>query len=209
MKTRYLGYILAATFLVTGCRTFEGQMKTKEQLVFNESKNNIVDVGQADAKLKIDSKTKVILEVSKKGNNNNPKITFKIPKQDGLPSDNGEFSLTAEQVEQPYDVKGDIRTQVTRSREQRGVERCTYQERVRYCERMPDGRTRCRDEVVSRNGERCIRYYDEHTLQELVFDLYLPNSSTNVSQFDGTYEQTDRVVTWSDYRCERYARYCY
>ena len=209
MKTRYLGYVLAATFLVTGCRTFEGRMNTKEQLVFNERKNNVVDVGQADAKLKIDSETKVILEVSKEGRNNNPKITFKIPKHERLPSYDGEFSLTSEQVGQPYDVKGDLRTQVTRGREQRGVERCTYQERYRRCERLPDGRQRCRDEVVTRNGERCIRYYDEHTIQDLVFDLYHPNSSVNVSQFDGRYEQTDRVVTWRDYRCEDYARFCY
>jgi hypothetical protein len=204
----YFALILAAAFLVTGCRTFEGRMDTKEKLTFNERKNNVVEVGQADAKLKIDSKEKVILEVSKAGRNNNPKITFKIPKHEELPTYDGAFELTAAQTGQPYDVKGDVRTSVSRGPERGGTESCRYYDRVERCVRDEQGRERCRWEQVERTGERCIRYYDEQTIQDLVFDLYKPNTQDNVSQFDGQYSESRRVVTWTDYRCEEYARFC-
>lgn len=208
ISKKHIGLGILAIIALSGCRTFEGQMHTKEKLTFNERKNNVVEPGVADAKLKVESKDKVILEVSKAGRNNNPKITFRIPKHEPLPSYDGAFELTSQQVGQPYDVKGDLRSKITRGPQRRKTESCTYYDRVERCQQV-NGREYCEWERVERTGERCVEYYEETTIQDLVFDLYKPGTSENVSQFDGQYRSTQDIITWRDHRCDDWARGCW
>ena len=71
VSKRYLKLTTTAAIMLAlvGCKTFEGQITVKEQLKFNEKKNNIVDIGTHDAKLKVESEKSVTLEVSKAGKN--------------------------------------------------------------------------------------------------------------------------------------------
>lgn len=209
MKSSSLKFVLAISglLILNACKTYDGQLEVRQTLEFNEKKNNFIEPGLYDAKLKIDSETSTTLTVAVGSSSKNPKIKFKIPKQEKLPEDNGPFELSAAQTGQPYDIRGDLKTTVTQSDEKMGYESCQYHDYVYDCY-YQGGKKHCGYFYKEMRGERCIRYYNRYRDQVIAFDLLISNSKTSLGKFEGSHRSTERIILWKDYRCDRYA-HCY
>jgi hypothetical protein len=93
MKTTQSLFLIALALVLSGCKTYNGQIKVHDELVFNESKNNKVVAGTYDASIKFENEKQVTLEISLSGRNNNPKVKFKLPKTERRPSYDGDFEI--------------------------------------------------------------------------------------------------------------------
>ena len=185
--------VLAAmsVLLLTGCdKTFEGTFEVFFDFDAGEKFRFVP--GNYTADLNIKSKTKMELEVKNVDNGDDVVIKFKIPKDEELPRENGHFSLTAEQVGQPFEIEGDIATQERDSQTRRDRERCTY--RTRHCWRDGQGRRHCREETHW--GWEEVEYYIHYTDQQLSVDLQSENTRDRAAHFAGEYHASRKIYTY-------------
>ena len=220
--------ILVLSFLSVSCMEVDGTLDVRQDMTFknvkiesNSRKQNMtVPAGRYQAQLEFDSKDKVTLEIKDfYKNRTDIDIEFEIPKGSGIPQDNGTFFLTAAEVDQPYDVSGEVDTDITRSTQRRDQEQCTYTDYERRCQRVcqnicrtrPDGRrvcrqrceNRCRNVRVTRWGWRDIDYHVRTENKDYEVEILQPGTNTTAALFVGNYRKSQTIV---DYRgmCRRY-----
>ena len=116
--------------LTLGCRktSFKGQLEVSQQLVFQQQK---VKPGQYQAKLTIVNRKRVKLSLIQDKKKKN--ITLHIPKHLDL-QDEGDFFITAQEAEQPYDIQGSSTKELSYSDVINRTERCNYQQSYYYCD---------------------------------------------------------------------------
>lgn len=201
---------IAATLLATSCMEINGNLKVNSQLNFN---NDRVPAGNYVSQLVIDSKEKVTLEIE--GVYRSKSVTdvvFRIPKDSSIPQDNGNFFFRADEVDQPYDLAGEVQTDITRSPRRLDRERCTYdayetrcrRECRNICRTRPDGRRvcrqrcqdRCRRVRVTRWGWRDIEYYLRTENKDYLVELLVPNSSLQAAEFRGNYRRSQKIIQY-------------
>jgi hypothetical protein len=83
-------------------------------------------------------------------------------------------------------VRGNLKTEITYSREYTENERCEYYRDVERCYQDNNGRRYCRYERERFYGYRWVRYFYEIETQYLIFDLFQDNKL--VSNYDGKYK---------------------
>jgi hypothetical protein len=211
MRSLLLGVV--ALFLTTSCMEIDGKLEVIEDLQFN---NATVEAGNYRSTLQIDSRDKVTLEI-KNGNKRDTEVEFRIPKDSGIPQDNGTFFYRANEVDQPYDLSGEVKTNITRSPRRYDRERCSYQDYETRCRRVcrrvcrdrPDGRRVCRDRCqrqcrrvrVTKWGWRDIEYHNRTEDKDYTVEFLQPNSNMQAAMFDGNYTRTTRIINYRG-RCD-------
>lgn len=208
MRNLLLGVV--ALFLTTSCMEIHGDLKVSQDLNFN---NTTVLAGDYKSTLNIDSRSKVTLEVqSNRSNKNIAEVVFKIPRDSGIPQDNGTFFFRSDEVDQPYDLSGEVNTQVTRSPRRFDRERCSYDDYETRCRRVcrnicrtrPDGRRVCRDRCqnecrrvrVTRWGWRDIEYHNRTENKDYFVEFLQPGTNTQTADFNGNYRRTQRIIEY-------------
>lgn len=173
-------------------------------------KNKRFTPRQESAELEFESKEKLVLnfEIKKK----EYKVKFKIPDGMSIPKHHGTFSLTAQQIGQPYGLEGVVDTEYSRSAGYSEYERCEIRRERRICEprrRPPRDRDRdrgergrhdrlatntpqdCRWEIIIIPGRQYVEYHYEYETRNVYFDLVDGDSS--VANFSGSSTSSDKV----------------
>lgn len=124
-----LAGIAAVAAVLVGCNeiNFSGLLNITEPVVFSQSGKAVVTVnpGQFQTKASIGqsgSKKQIKLEI--KNADNPTKVTISFDKNINVGE---QFTLTAAQIGQNFDLTGTMATNVQNSPEQSGYESCTYQ----------------------------------------------------------------------------------
>ncbi|MBI2519903.1 MAG: hypothetical protein HYV97_05790 [Bdellovibrio sp.] len=86
------------------------------------------------------------------------KIKMEVPR-DSVPSRNGSFHYESTQIEQPFDLSGQVTTEEERTPTQSRYESCTYQRPVQVCTIDPYGRRICRVEYRTVYGNHQVLYH--------------------------------------------------
>ena len=207
---RNLFFGLAALLLATSCVKIHGDLKVSQGLSFNSS---TVQPGDYKSTLNINSKTRVTLEIE----NDNPdksalEVIFRIPENSGIPQNNGTFFFRSNEVAQPYDLSGEVKTQVTRSPRRFDRERCPYDDYETRCRRVcrnicrtrPDGRRVCRERCqnecrrvrVTRWGWRDIEYHNRTEDKDYMVEFLNPGTNFQAAKFDGNYRRSQKIIEY-------------
>ncbi len=151
-----------------------------------------IPAGNYNAVIDFGSKTEIKIEM--KANAFKETITLLRPKNFEFPT-NGDFVLTSVQVNQSFDVKGNVQTTVSESPLQRGNESCTYMAPVWVCSHDSYGRPYCHYENQSVWGYRFVEYYNRNTTRELSADLM--QSQRSLARFTGARTDSEKIYTYT------------
>lgn len=158
---------LLSIFLLVSCNAINGNF-TAQNNISLESQNGVEQIlaGQYKGKVEFPSKKRMILKLD----GNDSEFTFKIPKDTPLP-DNGNVTLSRDQVQQPYDVTGTVATAVTRGNIQENWQSCSYQRPYTVCRTDSRGNRTCWTEYRTEFGQQYVRYYMETIAKDFTFSL--------------------------------------
>ena len=186
-KMRIIQLLFLALILVS-CETISGNFTALNELVFKDGVK--VPAGVHKAKIKA-KKRSLTLEFSK-----DLKVKFNIPKNTDLPTRNGEIILSQNDVKQPFDIQGNVATNVSDSESRRDYESCTYREPQRVCYRDNQGRTRCYTEYRDIRGYRNVQYRLRTEDKKLSISLQTPGTNILAGHFEGNDVSRFRVYEY-------------
>lgn len=192
--------VSAAMFALVGCKTeFNGSTQVNEKMTVKLKRGYAtLPVGKYSSTLKFKSKKKAELEIRTNGQKNNPELPIAIPKYAQVPDYNGPISWKANEIEQTFDVDGNLNSKITNSERRRTRETCQEQVPVRECWHTPQG-PQCRTGWRYEQGWRDVEYYDRYVEQTLVLALKDPKSARVLANLSGFNNETQRIETWSSY----------
>ena len=185
--------VVTTLFLLSSCVDLTGQLKVfKSFKVKSDSQLVTVNEGQYRTKLDIKkNRTKVTLENS----SNKIKFEIKTSTSNSLPQ-NGPFELKSTEINQPFNILGQVETKISRSNTKSTFESCRYQDTQTYC--SPQG---CVTQIVDRFGQQRIDYYDEVKDQKVNFDITDEVDMNLINAEFSSQSQTARRVIVREDRC--------
>lgn len=167
--------------LFVGCNDLEGTTQVTRELKYNikpfSTSQATVPVGPYKTTIKQKNKELVQIELflNKK---QSYELKLQTPKNSSIPKD-GPFNLPGTVSGQPFDVNGFVSNQYEQSRTYREWERCTYQERERYCYSDGHGGARCEWRYVDRWGMQDVEYYYLTHTRTINFGLVQTGAAVN------------------------------
>lgn len=187
--------LLALSLIFVSCENIDGTFNARTDLELKDgNRTDIVRQGQYQAVIKLRSKK---VKLTLKGESGNETYSFTLPSNVDLPRTNGSFKLTSAQVKQPYDVAGNIRTDVTMSERRRERESCQYREPYTVCYPDGSGRRVCRTEYRTRFGFRDVEYRIRTQDQRINFNLLAKGTSAVRGSFAGGEVKRERAYDYT------------
>jgi len=199
---------------LTGCKTeYKGGIEVLSPLKLNVKKGaNALPVGNYEAKLKVEKKNRLALEIKVKGSRNNPVVLLQLPAGREFNLNEGSFIYRASEIGQNYDIRGDLRSRVTDDDEQYAVESCSlgYRQEYRCDHSYPYGDItmdrryeyndrqnvrRCDWYTYEVFGHRNVRFFNRQTTYNLNFELVKPNESQASAQVRTQNTEVKRITT--------------
>ena len=119
-----------------------------------------------------------------------------VPATTEIPRNNGSVVLKGNEIGQPFDLHGELNTDVSETSPTRGVESCTYTEREYVCRRVCEERIgrdgkkytdchrACDYEYVTKYGQKDVEYHYVTTTVSLMADLLETQSQENVGKLN-------------------------
>lgn len=114
---------------------------------------------------------------------------------------NDEFHIAAADINQNFDISGQIDTDITRSSETDGLESCTYTTHEFLChwvdihtEKKTTREYICEDVIVSHEGRMHVRYYYLTTLKKMT-GIFLQQND-ELARFQTNNSNTDKIYTY-------------
>lgn len=186
MKKLALLSLLSLFFVA--CEKLDGTLNVVDSLTLKSSKGNQITIkpGGYNTELKINSSKKITLNLL------DSKFEFNIPK--GTLPDNGEFSLKSAVSGQSVDIKGIVKTVVTKSEIRQTHQSCTVNMPVRICYPVPQGGQECRTEYQPRPGIQLIAYYDQRTDRDVTLNISKAKMTEIAADFFGQASYMQRIV---------------
>lgn len=202
-----LSLLVASLFVLSSCDPFEGLLKVgkKFTIISTETKTNCDDldctvqksipvtVGDYKADFEFQRKDLAYIKLTSQQNNKKSYIYLNLPTNINLPKENGNFQITANELQQSFSISGSISTQKTRSELRKGYESCTYTRTVTECSYV-NGQHICREVPYQYQGQRYAEFYIETTEQNLVLQFIQENP---VADFSGSRGSSQKLYTYT------------
>lgn len=205
--------ILALSILtlgLTSCDPFEGLLQVKKAFTvisteksgscggeagdFNcEQKVNVqIPVGDQNAKMEFFGRDQV--QITLKIDGRKKLITLDLPKNVNIPQ-NGEFMISAADLQQGFSLKGGSATNITDSQPFRGYEQCTYTRYEVVCN-VVNNQTVCHEVPRTVYGQQRVEYFNRVTHQNINVNFI---EASAVASFNGSRSSSQRIYTYKDY----------
>lgn len=194
--------LIAPLFLLIACEraSFDGKMNVSNSFLIDGKKKDItVPVGNHDVKFTVNKKT---FELKIEGNPDS-KVKFAIPSNVRLPQYDGHIFIAASELDQDFDMEGEVNTDVTHSPLQTRTESCSVKVGTRHvCHEVPGpvvcreihGRQECHQTApqqvcewqdIYRHGYQEITYHFQTSQTDLNLDFKVPGSDQVLAHIDG------------------------
>ena len=203
--------VIGMVLLSTSCLKLEGTLKVSESLSaiekygFLNMKTRLIKItpGTYSAAVSIKSDKNFTLELSKDGDN----ISIPVKAQNDLNvPDNGKFTISGDQIGQPFNINGTINTESESSSQSNGIESCTKERRKVICERDLNGRddrrdhepshSECREITETYQGDRNVTYHFVTVTRNLELELSKDTSTAVSATFAGIEHDTTKVYDY-------------
>ncbi len=155
-------------FFVTAIASVEGLLVVEKPFSYQKG-NKTLTVPAGTYKTDLKNRTSSLTLKFKDQAGTKQKVKMTVPRG-SVPSRNGSFYYQSAQIEQPFDLSGQISTQEERTPTQSNYEACTYQRQVQVCTIDSTGRRICRLEYQTVTGTH-----------QVMFHYVIERSSVNVS----------------------------
>ncbi|MFK8138510.1 MAG: hypothetical protein AB8E15_09140 [Bdellovibrionales bacterium] len=190
--------------------------KCKRLYKKKEGASSILTAGQYRAQL-IPGKSKVKMKVKNEKGKTIQEFNVKVPKHARLPRENGSFNLLSADTSFPYDIKGNLVTEITRTDTVYSNESCTWTEPETVCRRVLEAipncdpalvkkkkrknpcmrRVRkCETEYITYHGYQDVEFHHKHTDKDIVFSMIKPSTREGIGEFQGHYHDAEKIYTY-------------
>lgn len=195
--------LLLLAFVFVGCQEFEGQMHVTKSFEaiskrgpFSRAKTVVVPADAYSIKVDADdSSASISLEL----NGEKEKIRMRIPKN-RIPKEQGAFEVLSEESGQPFNVRGNLDTDYSRSQSYRGWESCSRTVPREVCGYDSGGRWYCTIEYVTVYGQQKVEYYNLTTHRQLDMRLSIPGDANEVvAALGGRNATVNKIYTYQGY----------
>lgn len=123
-------FIVMLSFV--SCKKFTGDLLVNDHIFFKSGNSSqVLLTGEYKAQLKVKRNNKFTLKL--KSEYDKKSIKFKLPKKLSLPTE-GSFYFNSKQISQPFDLEGQISTQVSFGEEITEQETCNLYDNYGYCD---------------------------------------------------------------------------
>lgn len=193
------------SLLSTACIRLEGQLDVRQPMAakkksgfLNLKKKEIKiepDIYRAELKvngsdsftLKLEGREKILVPIKSEKD-------LRIP-------DNGIVRISAQDIGQPFDLRGNIATEVEHSPSTEAIEECSFtvtENRCqKICEKVDACKIECKDVQITLQGQHLVRYHFRTIHRDLSVDFLKTDKPEVLATFNGTDTQVDRIIDFS------------
>ena len=186
--------MLAPLALLISCEriTFNNYLNVEKELTIKGKQNTSMhfDPGKIFLDLSIDQSRKVEIKVFDK---QKQAVVFKLPRENFIPLDHGDFFIKAEEMKQEFDLEGNVMTSFFDTPSVTTVEACQRAVETQVCHSTSQG-TECSIVTTYKPGKReVVTHYEE---RETTLDLSFktPGTSEVMATFKGTHVAHERQL---------------
>lgn len=171
-----LVFLITLLLVLTSCEDMTGLLKVTEKFnaITSNGRTREIPEGQHETKLDFERDS-----ITANINFDGREIKIVINLRNVSLPENGPFELKSGQTGQPFDIKGSVQTEITRSDLKTEKETCTYTAQEPVCDQNG-----CTIRNVTKTGWRDIEYFEETTNKQLQFETY-NRSNRSQSLFEG------------------------
>lgn len=197
--------LMVVSLMATSCLTLDGQLDVK-QMMAAKKKSGFLNLKTSEiqirpdlyrAELKVNSDKSYTLKLD---GHDKILIPIKAAKDLNMPS-NGHVSISHNDINQPFDLSGEIATDVQDSSRNDTVEDCTFTVTENHCQKICDKPDACsivcKDEQVTIKGRHEVSYHYRTIHRDLSIDFLKADKPEVLASFHGTDTQTDRITDYS------------
>lgn len=193
--------LAASALLAVACNPIHGQLKVSKsfnavQKGFFSNKAVKIAAGTYAAKVDFLSASKIAIKLDV-GQLASQSLELNIPQGKYVATYSGPISLSSKESGQPFDVKGTIHTEESRTGSTRAVESCSRTESRTICSDGPVARERrseCRTETITISGQQEVEYHYHDTQTDL--SLKIISGGQQVGSFVGQRNSSDKVYDY-------------
>lgn len=193
--------LLAVTVLSASCVTLDGQLDVKQTMSAKKKSGFLnlktkeiqiqPDLYQAELKANSDKSFTLKLEGREK-----ILIPIKSEKDLNVPS-NGRVSISHADINQPFDVAGNIQTDISNTDQQNAIEDCSFTMTENHCKKICASESSCKiechDEQVTIQGRHEVVFHYQTIHRDLAIDLLKQDKGEVLASFHGTDSETSRI----------------
>lgn len=206
---RNIMLLLALSTLMISCKEISGSLEVTQNFqakVDNKcgwdpfgncapTKEVMVAAGNYKAVVDFSSKEQIKMQI--KANKVTETILLKRPANFEFPT-NGDFQLSASEIDQDFDVHGDVQTQVVESPTRKEVESCTYTRSEYVCYPSgPNGQPTCSYQPRQVWGYRHVEYFLKTTVRDLSAQIL--NQQAMMAHFVGHREDSEKIYLYQGF----------
>jgi hypothetical protein len=202
--------LLALSLMSVSCINLTGNLNINEVMTVKkrggflnlQMKTVELQPGHYEASLKVNNAQNFTLKLKAvKEGDNDILIPIKSDKAFNIPT-NGNVAIRGAEIAQPFDISGEMKTDVTESEKMNTTESCTVQRTENHCDKVCHDATAttalhcdivCRDVVISIDGSRYVEYHNVYTHRALQAELLDSENKSVKASFEGTDNDSDRV----------------
>ena len=197
MKRIFL--FIAALLFITACIPFSGSLNVHKSLILlNKQYENVsLDAGNYEAEIS-GKKRPQRLELKLQDKEGHKQIfNFYFPEGTEIPKISGTFRIQASDVDQPWDLVGNLKTTDSKTDLFSGYEPCTIRHDDRFYHRR---RPRKFDRKYWADpGYRAVEYYYENEIKRLNIQIMEQGTQHSVAEFNGQAVTQTKVYTYQGF----------
>ncbi len=201
-QIRVLSFALM-TLLLFSCERVQGDLNAFEELELNLSRSRQLKLTEGTYQSRITIKNRRIRMNLKKDDGSEQRIVFRLPRKTNIPTENGSFRISADDMNQNYDIDGNVETYSERGERIEGRERCFVRvARSRICfPGHPRHGGGCRVVVRHVPGWRQYAYYNQTDYRDFQLAMLTPGTQHIKANFIGEERRTRRIYIYRDHQC--------
>jgi hypothetical protein len=191
--------------LSTSCLTIDGSLQVSEAFSVKKksgflnlkTKTVTVDPNSYAASLKVKSDKNYVLNL-KGGSIGEIDIPIKAEKDLEIP-ENGSFHISHESIGQPFDLSGEIATDVQLYNYTQGLQSCTWSVTEKRCDKVCVKETGkcevvCHNEVTTFDGQQMVATHQRSVTRDLSMEFMKADSTGVIAHFSGHDFESETIV---------------
>jgi len=197
--------LVSVLLLSVSCVEINGSLQVREAMNVKKksgflnlkTKTVKLDPGSYRAELKIKSSKSINLEL-KGGSVGEIDVALKSDSNLQIPS-NGQFYIEGRKIEQPFNISGTIRTDISHYGYNNELVRCEFSRVERHCEKVCDKETQkcesvCKDVTVTFQGLKDVAYHYTQTVRNASLEFMPENSTAVVATLGASGTETEKII---------------
>lgn len=183
-----MSLLFGILMLLSSCKEIEGELKVDQAFNVNKKhgllnrKTREVKIGQDTYKAELEFSSKKKLNLNLEGGSlGKLSILIKAEEDFEIPSYDGEFSIPHNEINQPFDIKGEIESSATQSDVQHSTRSCTWEVVERQCDDLG-----CRDVKVTIQGQQEYDYQTTYSTKKVRLKILKVGTDEVLANFSGS-----------------------